>query len=86
MNPMKIFFYKVMKRLFIKNITTGYRNIYSLAEVSPEFMLFFLIKRIPYNLRNGLNLNLTLKRTTNFGANSNSFQMHGFMIVGACYS
>ena len=37
-------------------------------------MLFFIIKEIPYNLRNGFNRNLTLEQNAHFGANSVHFK------------
>ena len=53
----------------LRQLTT---EIYkSVADLSPEFIkLFFTVKEIPYDLRNGHMLNLPSARTTYYGTNS----------------
>ena len=57
----------------LRQLTTEiYKN---LTELKPEFIKpFFTVKELPYNLRNGLILNLPSARTTYYGTNSILFR------------
>ena len=47
----------------------------SLADINPDFMKpYFIIKEMPYNLRNGCALILPSANSTYYGINSSSFQ------------
>ena len=56
-------------------LATEIYNFYSLADINPGFMKpYFIIKEIPYNLRNGRALKLPLANSTYYGINSVLFR------------
>ena len=59
-----------------KHLRTLATEIYkSLTDINPDFMKpYFIIKELPYNLRNGYALKLPLANSTYYGINLSSFQ------------